>query len=108
MRALPPHAPLAEWERTLQWGLFLFVLLATWHSAWALHHHDPYEFLRRGYDTLGYYQWLPATFIDHDYGRMYWCHQMPDGRWISLFTIGVAVLELPFFLVGHGAAGLFG
>lgn len=104
MRRIPAHVPLAEWERALQWTLFLLVLLTSWHWAWAKHQHDPYEFLRRGHDSLGYYQWLPATFIEGDWSRMYWCHQMENGRWISLFTLGVAVLELPFFLLGHAAA----
>ncbi|MBK9146836.1 MAG: hypothetical protein IPM12_03330 [Flavobacteriales bacterium] len=108
MRPIPAHAPLNDGERTLQWALFLLVLLANWHMAWLQHMHDPYEFLRHGTDSLGYYQWLPSLLIDGDWSRMYWTYQQESGIWISLFTIGVAVLELPFFLLGHWAAWTFG
>ena len=71
MRRITVNRPLAEWERTLQWGLFLVILLINWHSAWLEHRHDPYEFLRHGTDSLGYYQWLPCTIIEWDWTRMY-------------------------------------
>ena len=108
MRRITVNRPLAEWERTLQWGLFLVILLINWHSAWLEHRHDPYEFLRHGTDSLGYYQWLPCTIIEWDWTRMYWTYMQESGPWISLFTIGVAVLELPFFMLGHWAAWAFG
>jgi hypothetical protein len=69
---------------------------------------DPHEFLRRGNDTLGYYQWLPATFITHDHNNMFWAHDLGTGSSLSMFTIGVALFELPFFLLGHWAAWAFG
>jgi uncharacterized membrane protein len=84
-----------------EWALFLLVALCAWHGQWMVHSDNPYEFLRHGSDNLGYYQWLPAAFIDHDFDRMYWCHQLESGKWISMFTMGVAVLQLPFFLIGH-------
>lgn len=108
MPRIPALVPLAPWERTAQLALFMLVMLAAWRGAWLQHAHDPYEFLRHGNDSLGYYQWLPATFIHFDWSRMFWCHQMENGNWISLFTLGVAVLQLPFFLVGHAAAFTFG
>ena len=91
MRRIPAHAPLARWEQTLQWALFLFILVVNWRAAWLQHEHDPYEFLRRGTDSLGYYQWLPCTFLEWDWSRMYWTHMQDNGPWISLFTLGVAV-----------------
>lgn len=108
MRRIPAHAPLARWEQTLQWVLFLFILVVNWRAAWLQHEHDPYEFLRRGTDSLGYYQWLPCTFLEWDWSRMYWTHMQDNGPWISLFTLGVAVLELPFFLLGQWGAWAFG
>jgi hypothetical protein len=108
MAPLEPHRPLLPWERTLQWWLFLLVMLCSLHGQWLAHGHDPYEFLRHGNDQLGYYQWLPATFIDHDHYHMYWAHPLLNGASLSMFTIGVALLELPFFLLGHWAAWSFG
>lgn len=55
MLRIPANSPMAQWERTLQWALFLLILLINWHSAWLQHQHDPYEFLRHGTDSLGYY-----------------------------------------------------
>ena len=94
-------------DTSLEWALFIFVAVCSLHNAWLVNSHDPYEFLRHGSDNLGYYQWLPATFINQDHDRMYWCHQMENGKWISLFTCGVAVLQLPFFAIGHLFANCF-
>ena len=92
----------------IEWCLFMLVAIASMHCAWAVNGFDPYEFLRRGSDQLGYYQWLPAFFVDQDFGKMYWCHQMESGKWISMFTFGVALLQLPFFLFGQLSAEAFG
>lgn len=92
----------------IEWCLFLLVALASLHCAWAVNGFDPYEFLRRGSDQLGYYQWLPAFFVDQDLGKMYWCHQMENGKWISMFTFGVALLQLPFFFIAQLSAEVFG
>lgn len=108
MPALPVFHPPAPWERTLQWWLFLLVMLCSLHVQWLTHGWNPYEFLHHGNDPLGYYQWLPATFIDHDHYHMYWAHPLLNGYTLSMFTVGVAVLELPFFLLGHWAAWSFG
>lgn len=108
MAPLEPHSPLLPWERTLQWWAFLLVMLCSLHGQWLVHGHDPHEFLRHGSDPLGYYQWLPATFITHDHFHMPWTHGLENGHSLSLFTLGVAVLQLPFFLLGHWAAWSFG
>ena len=54
-----------------------------------------------GSDDLGYYQFLPALFVQHDINAMQWVHVLDNGARLNLFTIGVAVLQLPFFLVAH-------
>lgn len=103
-----PAIPLERWERDLQHALFLLVAVCSLHLQWSFNGADPVHFLSQKNDTLGYYQWLPAVFVDHDVGRMYWCHQLEDGRWLSMFTLGASVLWLPFFLLGHAAAWCFG
>lgn len=59
-------------------------------------------------DSLGYYQFLPAAFLTGDLRGLSWVHVLEDGARLSLFTIGVALLQLPFFLLGHACAWLTG
>lgn len=104
MNALPAPRP----GRPIEWTIFLLVATIVLRCGWVLHSVNPYEFLRHGGDALGYYQWLPSVFINHEVDKMYWTYQMEDGRNLSLFSPGVAMLQLPFFLLGHMWAGLFG
>jgi hypothetical protein len=60
------------------------------------------QVLTHGGDDLGYYQWLPGLFIEHDLHWLPWAHTLGSGSRLSLFTMGVALLQLPFFLVAHG------
>jgi hypothetical protein len=75
--------------------LCLFALGMIEHGA----HLD--KWLLAGSDQLGYYQFLPSALIDHDLREMKWTYATDQGQHISLFTIGVALLQLPFFLLGH-------
>jgi hypothetical protein len=63
-------------------------------------------------DALGYYSYLPAALLDHDLSmqsRMQLLGEPVPGTYIvpetgqllNKYPIGVAVLTLPFFLVGH-------
>ncbi|HXC04155.1 MAG TPA: hypothetical protein VNZ86_05340 [Bacteroidia bacterium] len=62
-------------------------------------------------DAEQYYAYLPATFIHHhadfDYENGYWGVKGPNGKKVPRFTMGVALMELPFFLAGHAAARIF-
>ena len=95
-------------DHAIEWSLFLLVSVIVLHCGWLVHSPNPYEFLRHGGDPLGYYQWLPSVLIDHHVDKMYWTYQMDDGRYLSLFSFGVAILQLPFFLLGHLWANAFG
>lgn len=71
------------------------------------------------WDASGYYCYLPAVFIYHDLFHaqflpevsqkyrpadsefFYAMHPLPNGKVVDKYTLGVAVLELPFFLLGH-------
>jgi len=60
-----------------------------------------------GSDMEGYYQYLPYTFFkDKDITRMRWARPYGEDRTLNVFTCGVAILELPFFLVAHGVSEL--
>lgn len=91
----------------LEWLLFLLVFLLSFWTAWAVWIDKLDGFFWCAYDGLGYYQWLPAVFVDGNVDWMIWTHQVAEGRGLSLFTMGTAILQLPFFLLGHGLAGFF-
>ncbi|MDB9932615.1 MAG: hypothetical protein P8N07_01465 [Flavobacteriales bacterium] len=78
------------------------------------------------WDVLGYYLPLPATFIYEDAllenptwikdineekqltGTLYQISTNDEGEPIYFFLLGMAILYLPFFLIGHGAAYITG
>ena len=79
------------------------------------------------WDAMGYYIYLPARFIYHDLGHMafasdimreyspsssfYQAFQVPgapDGQLVAKYTCGLAFLWMPFFFLGHWAAGELG
>jgi len=71
------------------------------------------------WDVFGYYLYLPMTFIYSDPGMkdisviydiidkynstvtLYQASQLPSGNWVIYYTMGLAVLYAPFFLIGH-------
>lgn len=78
------------------------------------------------WDVLGYYIYLPATFIYHDITvqnkawvddiiekyepttTFYQAVQQDDGRWVFRYTSGIALINAPFFFAGHAYAGVAG
>lgn len=81
---------------------------------------------RNGYnattwDALGYYMYLPGTFIYGDVktlkwfpeidsiyqvsgGQLYQASQLEDGNYAFKYLGGVAIMEAPFFFIGHVVA----
>ena len=71
------------------------------------------------WDILSYYLYLPLTFIHGDVGindptyiqhifdqyhfspAFYQAAQAENGNWVMIYTMGMAILYAPFFLVGH-------
>jgi len=54
-----------------------------------------------GSDGRGYYNYLPYTFIKHDVAHQDWSALQPNGNSMNKFTMGVAILEIPFFFGAH-------
>jgi len=52
-------------------------------------------------DAEAYYDYLPYTFIKKDIAHMHYAIPLPDGNRLNKVTMGVAILELPFFLCAH-------
>ncbi|MCK6648672.1 MAG: hypothetical protein L6Q66_03360, partial [Bacteroidia bacterium] len=71
------------------------------------------------WDILSYYLYLPLSFIEHDIGlsnssystllidkyqlstSFYQAAPAPNGNLVMIYTMGMALLYLPFFLIGH-------
>ena len=71
------------------------------------------------YDVFGYYLYLPQIFIYHDISvenyeqvqaliaeykntsSLYQLTMAPNGNWVMKYSMGMALLYLPFFLIGH-------
>ncbi len=87
-------------------GVLLFIL--SFGTSLIVHWGGFDRILFQPSDPLGYYQFLPGTFIKHDLHGLPWVHRFSDGTGLSIFTIGVAWLQLPFFLIGHLVAVVIG
>ena len=63
-------------------------------------------------DVDQYYSYLPQIIIQKDpsfkTATRYWAVQQANGNKIQRFTIGVALMELPFFMIAHWAAPHYG
>ena len=60
------------------------------------------------HDAKGYYQYLPEFFLNGDLTVLPLSIKLANGNHLSFFQMGVAVLEMPFFFLGHLLALLFG
>lgn len=85
----------------VEWLLFMLVTFLSLREAWIYAEGNTYDFFWKSWDGMGYYPWLPSAFITGEFDWMFWCHKIADDKAISLFTLGVAVLQLPFFLLGQ-------
>ena len=72
-------------------------------------------------DANGYYIYLPAFFVYHDmenlkfvdgmpeqFDRKYFLYKNGRGGYLSKYSPGIAILEIPFFLSAHFLAPSFG
>ena len=72
------------------------------------------------WDVFGYYLYLPQLIIHHNLlnlhdagsiqhiidtyhntGTLYQCYPTETGTWIMRYTMGLSLLYLPFFIIGH-------
>jgi len=116
-----PAAARAPWSLGALLVLFiLMVQVRLWEPYWDTHN----VLAILTWDAMGYYLYLPAHFIYHDLGHQafaadimreygpsssfYQAFQVPgapEGQLVMKYTMGLAVLETPFFWLGHWAAG---
>lgn len=84
--------------RKLGIGLALMLFVLALLLGWWANHHRMHELLRHGSDPWGYYQFLPALLGTHTFDALPWTVLLENGRSLSVFPIGVALLQSPFFL----------
>lgn len=101
-------------------SLFFFIAVRTFYSD--LNHRS---LKVTTWDAFGYYMYLPSALIyddatqlewlpemDSTYqltgGELYQANRFTNGNYVNKYLGGVAVLELPFFAIGHLMAGLMG
>ena len=64
-------------------------------------------------DMEGYYNYLPATFIYHDFSvdsrrdTAYVQFHPKTGKLLNKYTCGVAIMQSPFFLINHFLVTIF-
>ncbi|KAF0131355.1 MAG: hypothetical protein FD155_1019 [Bacteroidetes bacterium] len=98
------------------WSIYTMIALLL-VLTWIVFSHIPHKIL--SWDIFGYYLYLPFTFIYYDLGlrdfavvqgiidkyqNTAWFYQaLPQqgGEWVMKYPMGMAVLYLPWFAVGH-------
>jgi hypothetical protein len=94
-------------SRVARLFLLFFVVTMGFHGLYRHFNRITAWQLVMGSDMEGYYQYLPYTFFrDLDIDQMRWARNYGEDKRLNVFTCGVAILELPFFIVAHGVSEL--
>lgn len=88
--------------------LSLVITILCFQMALSYHAQEMYTALKPTIDSWGYYQYLPACIGTHRFTELPWAHWLENGNHLDLFTIGVALLQAPFFLLGCALAWITG
>lgn len=107
------YVGICHWQRQTKmnqnaiWGLIAVSGIIFLLSTYLFYHQNPDTLPIRS-DGSGYYAYLPATFIYRDFTFSF--SQDPglqsglvelNGNIINKYTMGTAILQLPFFLLAH-------
>ncbi|MCF8369815.1 MAG: hypothetical protein K9G76_12315 [Bacteroidales bacterium] len=84
-----------------------FILLVTFFSYVRYHRYTQGLSIVISSDAEGYYQYLPAVFIKKDIFNQPYSFPLENGKLFNKYTYGVALMELPFFLLAHMVALVF-
>lgn len=94
----------AHARRRLEWFGFLAgaaVALFCFIRSYAFNLDSIDHLLRMPSDPWGYYQYLPALIGVHPWDQLTWAHNLINGSRLNMFTCGVAIMQLPWFFLGH-------
>lgn len=101
----------SELSKLVKYGwLFLIAGLVINYIYRLVFHSTPIEKIIIGSDMEGYFQYLVHFFIRDwsTFDQMRWTIPYSEGKTLSVFTCGVAILWLPFFLTAHFISIFFG
>lgn len=101
-----------ETRKLIKYGwIFMFAgLVINYIYRMCFNHSTPIEKIIIGSDMEGYFQYLVHFFIRDWklFDRMPWAIAYGEGKTLSVFTCGVAILWTPFFLAAHLISIFFG
>ena len=86
--------------------LAIVLVVSYTNSSWRIYKDHPYQFVY-GTDVNQYYGYLPQTFIHNDpaykknFDRKYWLIPNENGINLPKMTLGMSIMYLPGFTVGH-------
>lgn len=103
------------------WAWIACVALIVGWGWWYYPPAQPHQSRVLQWDAAGYYLYLPAIFVHHDLRDLHFRHQLvrdyapsgsgfdsafphPSGHMVLKYPAGLALQELPFFLVAHALA----
>ena len=106
-----------SWKGVGYYLIYLLVFIMFWHGL-SLGRYKSLRIIQN--DVVSYYAYLPAAFIykdlsfefiadlPSDFEASIWTETSPNGKQTLKTSMGVAVLNLPFFGLAHISANLFG
>ncbi len=91
-----------------RWAILFYLLGLLAFGAYKTFKHPSLDKFVIGSDTEGYYQYLPWFFLHdwHDFQYLPWAKPYGEGKTLSVFTCGTAILQAPFFLTAHAITRL--
>lgn len=97
----------ATFSKKCFWGIVIFYFATL--PLWADFRGQKSPFI---YDVEQYYSYLPALIVHGDlsfsYQNGYWLHDAGNGKMVQKYTLGLSILYLPLFLIGHFFAWILG
>ena len=107
---------MTEWEElkawltpnVIGWWIWIFLFIVCVYNAYSLNATFLDSRLMCDSDPEGYYQYLPTLVNDVSFLKMRYAIILENDKNLNLFTIGVAILQLPFFLLTVGYTDLMG
>lgn len=100
----PLYSTQERWTRLAGKLLAGVVAVVVAVTALRLNAQDMYRVLGVEGDAWGYYQYLATALGSHRYTQMPWTHHLDGDHFLSMFTCGVAYMQAPWALLGHGLA----
>lgn len=101
---------LKEWltSQRVSWIVWVTVFCVSLLNIYEWHQAEWHLMLKCTNDPEGYYQYLPTLLDGTPFTRMGYAIELENGNRLTTFTMGVALLQLPFFLLAVGYMDLIG